>query len=216
MKKVVLSVVLCLLAVVMLGACASVNEDPAQDNLVQNDVGQPDADMNDAGMTDYDNGNVAEQIGRPSVFGEFTAKDLKGNAVTQDIFAQNKLTMVNIWATFCGPCINEMPELGELAAEYKDKGVGVVGIPVDITDEKGNIDDYLFDEAVDIVASTKADYVHVVPTESMFVNKLAAVITVPETIFVDSQGNQVGDSYLGARSKEQWTEIIEELLGEVQ
>ena len=78
------------------------------------------------------------------------------------------------------------------------------------------IDDYLFDEAVDIVASTNADYVHIVPVESMFVNKLAAVITVPETIFIDSEGNQVGDSYLGARSKEQWIEIIEELLGEVQ
>ena len=54
------------------------------------------------------------------------------------------------------------------------------------------------------------------PVESMFVRKLASVTAVPETIFVDSQGNQVGDCYYGARSKAQWTEIIEELLGEVQ
>ena len=47
----------------------------------------------------------------------FTAKDLDGNEVDQSVFANAKLTMMNIWATFCGPCINEMPELGELAAE---------------------------------------------------------------------------------------------------
>ena len=35
----------------------------------------------------------------------FTATDFKGNPVTSEIFAKNKLTMVNIWGTFCGPCI---------------------------------------------------------------------------------------------------------------
>ena len=216
MRKVIISLIVCILAVLMFGACASDNKTPAEENDVQSSTTVPVDDVSGIGAEDNNNNVVPENIEKPSVFGTFTAKDLKGNEVTQEIFAQNKLTMVNIWATFCGPCISEMPVLGQLAQVYKDKGVGIVGIPVDITDEKGNVDDYLFDEAVDIVASTNADYVHIVPVESMFVNKLAAVITVPETIFIDSEGNQVGDSYLGARSKEQWIEIIEELLGEVQ
>ncbi len=201
MKKLILLLFICLVSVLLLSSCS---ENENKGDNIRDDV------------TVNDNGNGEENAAVSSVFGAFTAKDLEGNEVTQEIFTENKLTMVNIWATFCGPCINEMPSLGQLAVEYKDKGVGIVGIPVDITDEQGKINDYLFNEAVDIVATTKADYVHIIPTESLFVNKLATVITVPETIFVDSQGNQVGDSYFGARSKAQWTEIIEELLGEVQ
>ena len=47
-----------------------------------------------------------------NVFGSFTAQTLDGTEVTQDIFKETDLTMVNIWGTFCGPCIREMPELG--------------------------------------------------------------------------------------------------------
>ena len=122
--------------------------------------------------------------------------------------------MVNIWATFCGPCINEMPDLGELAAEYADKGVGIVGIPVDIADGAGTVDEVLFDEAVDIVTQTKAGYTHIVPTREMFDKRLGNVFSVPETIFVDSEGKQIGESYLGARTKAQWKAIIDELLSE--
>lgn len=150
------------------------------------------------------------------VFGDFSAKDLNGNEVTQKIFEENKLTMVNIWATFCGPCINEMPYLGELAEEYKDTGVAIIGIPVDITDANGTVNSSLFNKAVNIVDETNADYVHIVPTASMLSGKLASVYSVPETIFIDSEGNQVGGSYVGAKSKAQWEMIIENLLGEVQ
>ena len=206
MKRLFLSVLVCVSALLVFASCSADgnqnvgNDDNAQDNAAV-------TDENSNGQTDNLSGTV---------FGAFTAKDLEGNEVTQDVFAQNKLTMVNIWATFCGPCISEMPSLGELASEYKDKGLGIVGIPLDITDEDGMVDESLFDEAVDIVSSTKAEYIHIVPVEAMFEKKLASVITVPETVFVDSNGNQVGESYLGARSKEQWVEIIEELLGEVQ
>ena len=47
----------------------------------------------------------------------FEGKNLEGNVVSQDIFSQSRLTMVNVWATYCNPCLNEMPGLGELAAE---------------------------------------------------------------------------------------------------
>ena len=42
----------------------------------------------------------------------FTTKDLDGNEVTEEIFAKKDLTVVNIWGTFCTPCIGEMPALG--------------------------------------------------------------------------------------------------------
>lgn len=188
MKKVIFTLTILILSVFIFASCGSDEEQP-QNN---------------------------DETVATSVFGSFSAKDLEGNTVDESVFAENKLTMVNIWATFCGPCINEMPHLGEIAQEYADKGVGIVGIVVDVADSRGSVNDNLLNEAVDIVSQTKADYLHIVPSPEMYSAKLNTVYSVPETIFVDSQGNQVGESYVGARSKAQWTAIIEELLGEVQ
>ena len=49
----------------------------------------------------------------PSLLGEFESVDLEGNTVDESILADHQLTMINVWATFCGPCINEMPDLGQ-------------------------------------------------------------------------------------------------------
>ena len=58
---------------------------------------------------------------------EFETTDLNGNPVSsRDLFAQNKVTLVNIWRTWCGPCVAEMPELDALNAEYAPKGAAVV------------------------------------------------------------------------------------------
>lgn len=147
--------------------------------------------------------------------GQFTTTDLDGNEVTQDIFSESKLTMVNIWGTFCGPCISEMPDLALLNEEYADQDFQVIGITIDILDSNGQPHPDGIAAAKEIAAATGADYTHLVPSQELIQNKLKDVSAVPETIFVDEDGEQVGESYKGARSKEQWQEIIEELLEEV-
>ena len=66
----------------------------------------------------------------------FSATDMNGSPVTSEIFAKNKVTMLNIWGTFCGPCIREMPDLVKLNEANKSNGVEVVGIVIDILDRK--------------------------------------------------------------------------------
>ncbi len=149
------------------------------------------------------------------VLSSFTSEDLAGNKVDQSILGGHKLTMVNIWATFCSPCIREMPDLGELHKEYADRGFQVIGIPADIANKKGEISQTLLDEAIEIINITKADYLHIVPSLSLYAAKISRVSSVPETIFVDEFGNQVGESYIGARSRAAWAAIIEQLLEEV-
>lgn len=150
------------------------------------------------------------------ILSSFTAQDLNGNQVDQSILADYQLTMVNIWATFCGPCLSEMPELGEIHAEYADKGVQVVGIVADTLNQDGSFNEDQIATARDAVSLTGADYLHLLPSTDLMLAKIQYVSAVPETIFVDSQGNQVGESYLGARSKEQWIAIIDELLAQVE
>ena len=57
------------------------------------------------------------------------------------MFSDYDLTLVNVFTTWCSPCVKEIPELQELYKEMKDKGVGVAGVVLDTTDEKGNQDE---------------------------------------------------------------------------
>lgn len=155
--------------------------------------------------------NTAEASEKNEIFGEFKTKTLDGEEVDQDIFAKADLTMVNIWGTFCGPCIREMPELGELSREYADKGFQMVGIISDVSQPED-------DTALEIVKKTEADYTHlVIPKDAnMQYRILKNAQVVPTTIFLDKNGNQVGDTYPGAKSKKQWTAVIDEMLEKVQ
>jgi thiol-disulfide isomerase/thioredoxin len=147
-------------------------------------------------------------------FASFTATDLEGNQVDQTVFSGHKLTMINVWGTFCSPCIGEMPELGELSAEYADKGLQIVGIPVDIS-YQGN-DTEKIQKAKNIAANTGANYTHILPSESLYNAVLKDVYSVPTTYFVDENGHLVGESYLGARDKSEWAAIIDNLLESVK
>lgn len=131
------------------------------------------------------------------VFLKFTATDFDGNEVNESVFANTKLTMMNVWATFCPPCIKEMPELGELASvggtDYQ-----IIGVCADLdgTDE-------MLQEAKDMVAETGASYLHLQPSESLL-PVLTATSAVPVTFFFDSEGKLVGQGVMGARDKAGW------------
>lgn len=148
------------------------------------------------------------------ILSTFSAEDLDGNALDQSILEGHTLTMVNVWATFCTPCISEMPELGELAEEYADKGVQIVGLVSDVLDSDGSVSETQLDTAREIVSATSANYTHIVPSTD-FYGILYQITSVPTTFFVDETGAQVGYAYLGARDKAEWSTIIDEMLAEV-
>lgn len=149
------------------------------------------------------------------ILSAFSAEDLDGNALDQSILEGHTLTMVNVWATFCTPCISEMPELGELAEEYADKGVQIVGLVSDVLDSDGSVSETQLDTAREIVAATSANYTHIVPSIDLYYGLLYQITSVPTTFFVDETGAQVGYAYLGARDKAEWSTIIDEMLAEV-
>ena len=150
----------------------------------------------------------------PGILSAFNAQDLAGNTVTQEVLEGHTLTMVNVWATFCGPCIKEMPELGELSAEYADRGVQIIGMVSDVWTADGAIDPDQVALAQEIADTTGADYLHIIPGEDLY-GLLVQINTVPTTFFVDEAGHQVGSAYLGARDKEAWQKILDQMLQEV-
>ena len=149
------------------------------------------------------------------ILSSFSAEDLDGAALDQSILEGHTLTMVNVWATFCTPCISEMPELGELAEEYADKGIQIVGLISDVLDSDGSVSETQLDTAREIVSSTGANYTHIVPSADLY-GLLYQITSVPTTFFVDETGAQVGYAYLGARDKADWPAILDEMLMEAE
>ena len=141
----------------------------------------------------------------------FEARDLEGNTVTETVFAESELTMVNVWATYCNPCLREMPDLGELAGEYEPEEFRLIGIISDVqegdTEEKISLAESLIEE-------TGADFTHLLLNESLYLGLLTGVSGVPTTFFVDENGIVV---YVvqGAKDKEMWQKIINGLLEEL-
>lgn len=123
---------------------------------------------------------------------EFSTTDMDGNKVTNDIFADYDLTVVNFWATYCNPCIDELPELAEWKKELPDN-VNLIGLLVNV-DEKGS-DQYKLAEK--IIKETGTDYQHLLATEE-FDDLISDLVGVPTTFFVDSTGKIIGEPFAGA------------------
>ena len=137
----------------------------------------------------------------------FEGTDLEGNTVSQDAFSQSKLTMVNVWATYCNPCLSEMPGLGELASEYEPAEFQIIGIVSDVWEGE--------DQALveNLVQETGAAYPHLLANVSINQALLSSVSGVPTTFFFDGGGAYLG-GVVGAAEKSTWEELIHELLEE--
>lgn len=161
-------------------------------------------------------GSESVSVAEDPSFSNFKTVTLDGEEVDQDIFSDYDLTMINVWATFCSPCLREMPDLGEIHEEYKDKGVQIVGIVSDVLDSNGKLVQSQLDTAREIVEETGAGYTHLLPNYDLMMAKLKDVSVVPTTFFVDKDGNLVGEDQLGSKSKEDWIKLIDKYLGEVK
>ena len=159
-----------------------------------------------------DTANSGENV---TSVGKFETTGIGGDSYTEKVFSDHDLTLVNIFTTWCSPCVNEIPELEKLYKEMKDKGIGVVGVVLDTVDEDGNQDEDTVKKAEILREKTKASYPFLIPDSTMMNSRLKNINAFPETFFVDKDGNIVGDTYTGSHSLDEWKEIVEKELANV-
>lgn len=139
---------------------------------------------------------------------DFSSEDLFGNQITNEIFTEAELTVVNVWGTFCGPCIEEMPELAAWSDEMPE-GVQIVGIVGDI---EGKEDTEHLELAKAIAEKAGVSFVNIIADDDLK-ELMKGVVGFPTTFFVDKDGNIVGEPVVGA-DVEAYKAFVEEYMNE--
>ena len=144
----------------------------------------------------------AESDKEDKKFPEFSAKTVSGEDISSDLFKDSKLTVVNVWGSWCGPCVQEIPELQKLYESMKDKDVNVIGLAQDAGTD--------LDAVKEIIDKNKVTYQNIVP-EGATEDFVMSLMAFPTTFFVDSDRNIVG-VIQGGRNLEAFTAAVEGVL----
>jgi len=148
--------------------------------------------------------SVRAQDSQPTVQ-SIRARDLKEVLAAH----KGKGVVVNLWATWCPPCVAEFPDLVKLHQTYKDKGITVIAVSLDEVSDR--------QEVVSFIAKQKAPF-PVYMREGGSVESLVNVLdrgwggSIPTTYLFDRNGKRVGKALVGKRTYEQFEAAIQPLL----
>lgn len=182
MKKILWSYCMFFSISMLLMGCSVEEQDIVEDDITS-EVEDTTEDDNDVSEDTEDENVVA--------FGTFATVTTAGDEVTESIFTDYDITMVNIWATWCSPCVNEMEELQELYAGLDDN-VNVISICYDGATKT--------ELANEIFSANGVEFMALVPDSQIEANIISTLQYFPTTIFVNSEGNIVGTRMEGAPS----------------
>lgn len=130
-----------------------------------------------------------------------TLEDMAGAKIDFAKYAGKPL-IVNLWATWCGPCRLEMPQLEELSQKYRDRGLSVVGISVDDTPDKIRA----------AAVESKITYPMFVGIgQDAFLRGLGYEDVLPFSILIRADGT-IADRITGIKTTEDWERRIRALL----
>ncbi len=120
--------------------------------------------------------------------------------------AINKPTLITFWATWCGPCLKEMPFFQKLVDKHKSK-FQVLAVATMELDRPGSIafvkkhPEYKFTFLFDPYG----------PDEASLIKKAIGITALPTNLLVDANGKIVS-AYRGERKEAEWTEMIDKLV----
>ena len=130
---------------------------------------------------------------------DLTVKDMNGGSVRLADY-KGQVIVLNFWATWCGPCQTEIPELVEAYATYKDRGVVVLGVSIDDSAE-----------TLKAYAPTMKMNYPVLLMQDDVDQAYGPIFGVPVTFFIGRDGT-IGRKHFGPVTKAQLEQEIKALL----
>ena len=151
--------------------------------------------------------SAAQDASSATKMPEFKTKTTEDEEITSDVFKKSKLTVVNLWGSWCQPCVEEIPELQKLYENIKDKGVNVIGVAQDGDTE--------LDAVKEIIAQDNVTYTNIIPDEDGPLKGFVMSSQLfPNTFLVDSEGNIVAN-ITGGQNLEGFTKAVEDALAKL-
>jgi len=120
---------------------------------------------------------------------------------------KGNVVLVNLWATWCGPCIKEMPDLSKISEELSDKNFKMIGLNVFQQEGSKKVEDFLKTNPVSYTILDANKEVVDAFSEADGKN----IEAVPTTFIVDKNG-KIAETIIGGRSKEAFLKIINKYL----
>lgn len=149
---------------------------------------------------DSDNKITLETLDR---IPDFSATDMNGTQVSNEIFSEYKLTLVNLWGTWCSPCVAEMPDLQKLYEKYNEDGLNVIGVT---EDAYGN------EELIQKIVETQGvNYMILYPSDQFYDDFVSLCFSFPSSLLVDSDG-KVLTTVMGVPGYEKLDGIVADAL----
>lgn len=139
-------------------------------------------------------------LGHPSHGFDFSLPDLKGTP-HNFVDYRGSVLVLNLWATWCPPCKEEMPKLNELFEKYENLGVQVVGIALD----KDSLD------LVSPFVSENGIKYTVLLGDQQVLNRLKNFKGMPTTVVFDQKG-EIRKKFDGSLDTEELEEMLQLLL----
>lgn len=131
---------------------------------------------------------------------EFALKDAHGNVVHLADY-RGKVVLLDFWATWCGPCGEEIPWFTDFQRKYKDKGFAVLGV---------SMDDDGWKEINPFVALKKINY-RIVLGDDKTGDLYGGIEALPTTFVIDRNG-RVASHFVGLAARKDFQDAIETLL----
>ena len=126
----------------------------------------------------------------------FTIQDSDRSVTLSQL--RGKIVVLNFWATWCPPCVDEMPSLEQLQKRFQGKDVTVLAVSLD--DDGNDYHKFLKDHHIDLLtvreSGQKTDTGVIAPVSSQY-----GTFKVPETYIIDRNG-MIRRKFIGAQD---WT-----------
>ena len=113
---------------------------------------------------------------------KLSLRDLDGKKMRLSDY-QGRIVVLNFWATWCGPCKEELPRLGQIARQYADHQVAFLLASIDEQKKLPTVRDYVSQQEIKLPVLTGASV--------DLLEELAGVNIVPATLVIDDHGEIV-------------------------